>query len=101
MPNQDPPPRPLAVKLSSHPSRLEFQGDDFEERGDNCLRFWYCMNGHHIGELRVYTVVDGDRRYPWSLQGDQLQEWHQAAVSLNMDDVDSVSVYINVDKHQC
>ncbi len=35
--------------------RILLQGSDFRRSGQNCLRFYYSMNGFHCGTLDVYT----------------------------------------------
>ena len=64
------------------------EGTDFTSTGMHCLRFYYCMNGYHSGELRVYTRQSGENnRKKWSMSDDQKNGWRKAAVEINMDRV--------------
>lgn len=76
-----------AIKLHC---RLFIEGSDSQRSGANCLRFFYTMNGFHTGTLLVYVIRNGVRQQRWFLRGDQLQDWHQAAVELNLDGVSQV-----------
>ena len=60
-----------------------------------CLRFAYNMNGFHMGELMVFVMENGQKKEKWTMSGDQLQDWHLAAVDLRMNSVSQVSAQAN------
>lgn len=71
--------------------RVIIEGDVARRTGSNCLRFYYSMNGFHIGTLLVYTRVNnGNREKKWGLSGDQLTGWKRAGVELDMEGVTEV-----------
>ncbi len=49
------------------------------------------MNGFHTGILRVFTNTGNGREIKWALQGDQMQDWKQAAVDLTINNPREVS----------
>ncbi len=67
-------------------------GSDFRGEGPRCLRFYFSMNGHHTGSLRVFAQNSGrGERYLWTLTGDQKQGWHPAAVNVDGNGLTQVS----------
>ncbi len=71
--------------------RIMLQGSDFRRSGQNCLRFYYSMNGFHCGTLDVYTRTNnGPRVIKWKMLGDQGKGWDRAAVDLDMNSVNEV-----------
>ena len=49
-----------------------------------CLRFWYHMQGAHIGTLNVYLKIIGiSQSILWSLSNAQGNNWLQAQVPIS------------------
>jgi hypothetical protein len=56
------------------------------------MRFWYNMNGFHIGTLSVLTRMNsGQNMQMWQMTGDKGPNWFRAAVDINMNGVQQVS----------
>ena len=52
----------------------------------SCLVFYYFMYGRTMGSLNVFARdrVSGEETLIWSLKGNQVREWMEAKVPLNM-----------------
>ena len=52
-------------------------------RTGKCLRFWYHMQGAHIGTLNVYMRIIGvSTSIIWSLSGQQGTNWYQGQLPI-------------------
>ncbi|XP_033116799.1 MAM and LDL-receptor class A domain-containing protein 2-like [Anneissia japonica] len=69
--------------VSGHKARI--MSPVFNTTSNNCLEFWYNMNGRHSETLKVYIK---DPKAPlgspeWTMSGDHGDRWYRATVSVN------------------
>lgn len=68
-------------------ARLKLDGLVTNNGGSRCLRFWYSMNGYHVGALRVLqsdSSTNFQRVQRWEMTKDQKIRWKEAAVDLTL-----------------
>ncbi len=82
----------ISTYLFCYISSVLLEGSAFENVGQNCLRFYYNMNGFHTGTLRMFVNSGSGREIQWSNTGDQYQEWKQISLDLNINN--PTEVYI-------
>lgn len=61
---------------------------------EECLMFWYYMEGNEVGELSVYlqTTDNHARSAPlWTRSGDQGKHWRHGRVTLSSNTLYKVS----------
>ena len=59
-------------------------------QGKHCLSFAYHMFGHHTGTLSVVRVTQTGDVTPWSISGNQENQWFRTSLELSAEDGDMI-----------